>query len=455
VEHRRQLAVVCEQFGAFLEENGQPGRGGALRDRAIRESEGARQVLERRLAADPGDRRAREQLAEVEIAVGCGHLARGRWADAAAALARCRAIARGGEPTAPRPELRALEANAGVRLALALRGERPAEALKLLRASTAAIGEIARGDTDGPGAGHSLDLATALYWLASLEDRLEDRRDDAIRGFRRAVGIYERLLRTDPDNGDVEEALGAAYYNIGRLLVGAGRPAEAIEPYRKAIAIREAHRRRSPARLQGLSDCRGSWHRLSEAFEAIRRYDEALAACREAIRYGERLLGRMPGDPGHRKVLDERLRDLSRLARAMGRPGVAIEAARVRSDLRQGDPSGLLGIACELAAAAVLVPQGKPLLAAARDGDRRRCLVDALAAWPDAARIAARKPHLAGAPNSPPSRPLSGAQTRALSSCVAHARGPLPKNPPYPPYQGGFFGRELRAGATQSLGALN
>jgi tetratricopeptide (TPR) repeat protein len=322
LEHRHRLAAICEAFGDFLHENGQEERGLALRDRAVREFRSACDLLERRLADDPDEPDTRGQLVELEEKIGRLHASRGRWADARVAFARCRQIAReGARRTRHREVFRVLEADAAIRLAIASRIDRPAEALTLLRETVPVLEHLTRGPSEEADAAGPRALARALFWLASLEDRHEDRWDDAIRDFRRAVAIYERLLRDDPDDRADQRALGASYHNIGHLLVDTGRPAAALEPYRKAIELRESLLGRSPASLRSQSDCGGSWHRLGEAFDHLGRYDDALGAYRKAIAYRRGLVSRAPVDPGYRKDLDERLRDLGRLA---SRTGVSV-----------------------------------------------------------------------------------------------------------------------------------
>ncbi len=86
----------------------------------------------------------------------------------------------------------------------------------------------------------------------------------------------------------------------------------------------------------------------------------------------------------------------------------AVVVLRERRARLPDDPRVALGVAGELAAAAVMSRPGQPLLAAARDGERLRYLVEALAAWREAARIVAREPYLVGPPSGSPSRPRAG-----------------------------------------------
>ena len=83
--------------------------------------------------------------------------------------------------------------------------------------------------------------------------------------------------------------------------------------------------------------------------------------------------------------------------------------ARQRKVLSPDDPAVALDVAGELAAAAVLLRPGESSLAAARDRERHRYAVEALAAWRDAAKIGGRKPKLTAARDGSSFRPLANA----------------------------------------------
>ena len=251
--------------------------------------------------------------------------------------------------------------------------------------------------------------ARVAFLIAVREDRL-NQAADALRDFRRAVDHFQRLDRVAPLSIKDRASLGTAYHNIGRLHVEAGRSGEALEPYSKAIAIREALHRADAENSLYRRDCGGSWHRLGGALEDLARYDEALDAYRKEIAYRRPLISRMPGETRYRKDLDEQFRNLTGLSRKSGRLSDAAEAARERRALWPDDPAVALGVAVELTAAAVLVGPGESLLVAVRDEQRRRCAALALEAVRDAARIAARRSHLAESRSGPLLRVLPSAR---------------------------------------------
>ena len=188
-----------------------------------------------------------------------------------------------------------------------------------------------------------------------------------------------------------------------------GHPAESIEPYRNAIALREEMSGDEPHHVRWHADCAGSWHRLGEALEKLGRLVEAVEACQKSVAHQREVCAREPGEIKHRKFLDERLRQLFRLRLALGRRGEAVETARQRKALSPDDPAVALDVAGELAAASVLLRPGESVLAAARDKERHRYAVEAVAALRDAAKIGGRNPKLTAARSGSSSRPLANA----------------------------------------------
>ena len=166
-----------------------------------------------------------------------------------------------------------------------------------------------------------------------------------------------------------------------------GHPAESLEPYRSAIAIREEISDDDPNLVRSQSDCAGSWHRLGEALENLERTAEAVEAYQKCVAHQRQVCAREPGEIKHQKFLDERLRQLYWLLLGLGRPAEAVNIARERKALRPDDPAVALGIAGDLAAAAG--PKGVSLFPIFRNRERRRYAFEALAAARDAARLMA------------------------------------------------------------------
>ena len=119
-------------------------------------------------------------------------------------------------------------------------------------------------------------LGECLYWLATLEDRVDHE------ARRCALPPRCRALRNPPPHpaARCEFAcnLSTCYHVIGRLRADAGHPGESLEPYRKAIALRESLSRDEPRSSRWHSDCAGSWRRLGEALQSVGQVDAAVKA---------------------------------------------------------------------------------------------------------------------------------------------------------------------------------
>ena len=122
-------------------------------------------------------------------------------------------------------------------------------------------------------------LSERLYWLATLEDRL-DRVADAIVQFDRAAGLFRRSPTLSAARcGICGAVLSTCYHVIGRLRADAGHAGESLEPYRKAIALRKALSRDEPRNARpGTVIAQGSWHRLGEALQSLGQVDAAVKA---------------------------------------------------------------------------------------------------------------------------------------------------------------------------------
>ena len=155
-------------------------------------------LREREPAADLGYRSGREAWTAYLIDLASVEVRLGRKAEAIGCLRQAVGLAEGlfREQPGSEPARRRL-AWACSRLALQVRDDRPGEAISLWRRASELIEPIA---TANP-ADYNVQeqLATDLYWLGGLEDRL-DRVDEALADFRRAAAIFERMVRAKPDH---------------------------------------------------------------------------------------------------------------------------------------------------------------------------------------------------------------------------------------------------------------
>jgi serine/threonine protein kinase len=336
-----------------------------------------RQMLTRQLELAPSDRALKQQLCNCERRLAAVGQELGQRAEAIAGLRHALEIAR--DLLQTEPEDLAIQNLAGsicFELAPYLQDDQPGESVALARSACDQF--QARFRADPSNVGNLKDLAVAIDRLGSVEDRA-DRMEEASRDFRRAAELYERLLKDRPFNVIVRGLLGTTYHKLGRVLVEMARPAESLEPYRKAIELREALLSLRPEDIHRRCDCTGSWYSLGEALENLGRIPEAVDASQKCLVHQRQVYAREPGEIKHRAFLDARLRQLFWLLIALDRPAEAVAMARERKALWPDDPAVALGVAGELAAAAVLTRPSGAIPALVWSGERRRYLIEALA----------------------------------------------------------------------------
>jgi serine/threonine protein kinase len=208
-----------------------------------------------------------------------------------------------------------------------VRDDRPGEAISSYRRAAELIEPIALAGPSESAIWES--LASYVFWLAVTEDR-ENRVQAASVDFHRARVICEKTVRARPLDPDFRCLLSTCYHVLGRLQFDSGHPLESLDLYRGAIAHREELCRLEPLSLRWRGDCAGSWHRLGEALENLGRINEAVDAYQKSLLHERQVYVLEPRDIQRGKSLDERLRQVLSLQRALGRPAEAVMVARQR-----------------------------------------------------------------------------------------------------------------------------
>jgi tetratricopeptide (TPR) repeat protein len=372
-------------LGGMLRQHGRPAEAGDHLRRARQSWRRSRDLLLARLEAAPSDRLLQRQLCQCELFLGPLGSFPEVAAEAIGDLRHALAIARELHRAEPQEaESARLLGVISYDLSRLLRDERPDEALTLARAAVAQLDAVLQA-----GSSEALDLrrlALATDGLAVQEDHL-DRAEAALGDFGRAADLYRRLLQDRPFNVEYRGRLATVLHQTARVLVDAGRPAEALEPFRQAIELRETLLRLTPENLHRRTAIAGTWCRLAEAWEDLGRIAEAAEAYRKCLAHQRTICARAPDHPAHRRCLDDRLRHACWLLLLLGRSGEAAELAREREALRPDDPAVPLGVAIQHGAAILVRVRhggGNPL--ALIDPEGRRQVVGALAAANDAVR---------------------------------------------------------------------
>jgi tetratricopeptide (TPR) repeat protein len=125
---------------------------------------------------------------------------------------------------------------------------------------------------------------------------------------KRADDLFEELSRTRPGDADVAAAWAEDQLNLGNLLSQMAKPEEALEPYRKVLAILRNLPDAYPANTEVQGKSAGSHVKIGEllstrarAHEALKNWDAALADWSRAA----------TGNPDEAKILGEFARRLA------------------------------------------------------------------------------------------------------------------------------------------------
>jgi tetratricopeptide (TPR) repeat protein len=140
------------------------------------------------------------------------------------------------------------------------------------------------------------DLAGSLDDVGVLQSET-GHAAEALDWFRRALAIREQLAREHPTVTNYQSDLADSLNNIGTLLKDMGHAAKALESYRVALAIRERLVRENPTVTKYQSDLAGGLYSVAcvraiqarattDPAEAKKHADDAMAALRRAVAAG-------------------------------------------------------------------------------------------------------------------------------------------------------------------------
>jgi tetratricopeptide (TPR) repeat protein len=140
-------------------------------------------------------------------------------------------------------------------------GQKP-EALDVFRQGCRLVEDVARADVspDDP----LNTFVNHSYWTGKLEAE-SGRPAAAIEAYRRAADAYERLARREPAAAKCRWGMGTCHHNVGNLQRDLGQRDEAIRSYRLALQIREQVCHAHPDNARYASELEGTKRRLESA----------------------------------------------------------------------------------------------------------------------------------------------------------------------------------------------
>jgi serine/threonine-protein kinase len=255
----------------------------------------------------------------------------------------------------------------------------------LLQTAQAFCQRFVDENADDPG--RRADLARVLTMLARVTSET-DESGKAVPLYERALGLYERLLRIDPDRLEfrrgqaqchlgigvashtqdparAEEAyrraavlfqelteaapeetafsvrLALCHNNLAQLLLDAGR-VDAEEEQQRALAIQKRLAERDPDNAEVAADLAGSLSNQATLLARQKRWDEALAVHAEALELRRRLADRFPRKYDYRDHLGQSLNNHGSLLEGRGRYEEALKyllrCLREREKLARSNP---------------------------------------------------------------------------------------------------------------------
>ena len=130
---------------------------------------------------------------------------------------------------------------------------------------------------------YRLSLAEAWDKLGVAQERAGGASDEVIRSLRQAAGLFEQLHQQDPQDALPLEGLSGCTSHLGQALVRAGRVDEAIEWFRKDVALSGELLAHRSGTIFALADHSSSHVNLGEALASAGRHEEAVSSYRKAI----------------------------------------------------------------------------------------------------------------------------------------------------------------------------
>jgi len=267
-----------------------------------------------RLRGRPGQESG---LATLLARAGHGFAARGRWAEAEAALREAADLF---EQFGPQPEAIWSWITLGDRFVATRRTDQARNAY----AKAAATAErLARAEPDR--ADYQRDLAASYDRMGYLYRAL-GQGEAAREAFANALAIAERLARAEPDRPGYQRDLSVSYERMGDLYGALGQGKAARETFAKVLAIAERLARAEPDRADYQRDLAASYDRMGDLYRALGQGEAAREAFAKALAIAERLARAEPDRAGYQRDLSVSFEKMGDLYRALGQGEAGREA---------------------------------------------------------------------------------------------------------------------------------
>ena len=175
------------------------------------------------------------------------------------------------------------------------------------------------------------DSHNNIGWLQSQTGQPAE----ALESYRRALAIRQKLADDNPAVTEFRSRLANSHNNIGWLQSQTGQPAEALESYRLALAIQQKLADDNPAVTEFRSSLANSHQGIGHLQSQTGQPAEALESYRQALAIQQKLADDNPAVTEFRSRLAHSHNDIGILQSETGQPAEALESI----PSRPGDPA--------------------------------------------------------------------------------------------------------------------
>jgi serine/threonine protein kinase len=227
----------------------------------------------------------------------------------------------------------------------------------------------------------------------------------ALESHRKALAIRQELADADPSITSYQSHLASSHMNIGGIMMDTGKPAQAMLAYRQALAIRQRLADGNPTATASQNDLATSHNAIGLVLAQTGKPAEALEAYQKALAIWQELADANPAVQSFQSDLALVYYNSAVLLRETGKPGDVLEsyekALAIRQKLADANPAVMgfqQGLAqSQFSIGALLSEMGKPE-EALRSYEQARAIMQKLADANPAIAIFRR--HLASTHNN-------------------------------------------------------
>jgi tetratricopeptide (TPR) repeat protein len=215
-----------------------------------------------------------------------------------------------------------------------------AEALKAYRGALEIYQRLVKQDPNNTDWQRNLSLGlTNLGAVLNAQGKL----GEALATYRESLAITERLVKRDPNNALWQTDLSACYNNIGAVLSDHGQLADALKAYLDSLAIRKRLAKKDPGNADWQTNLSESFNLIGDVLDAQGKPAEALKAYRDAFEITERLAKQEPANALWQRNLAAGFDRVGHGLSAQGKPAEALKAFHdsltIRERLAKQDPN--------------------------------------------------------------------------------------------------------------------